>query len=78
MIIEFSQGKLILSPFEIQVRLNAPGVVLQAMVEDIRLRQEVLVLSADAGAVRWSLKLDNQQQADDLVEFLGAQITQGN
>ncbi|MCF1428614.1 MAG: DUF3389 domain-containing protein [Shewanella sp.] len=74
MIIEFSQGRMILSPFEIQVRLNAPGVVLQAMVEDIKLCREVLVLSADAGAVSWSLKLDNPRQADELIDFIGEQI----
>ncbi|MGI2260152.1 DUF3389 family protein [Shewanella sp. GXUN23E] len=74
MIIQFSQGRLILTPFEIQVRLNAPGVMLQAMVEDIKLHRDVLVLSADAGAVRWSLKLDHVQQADELIGFLGEQI----
>ncbi|MCL2916591.1 DUF3389 domain-containing protein [Shewanella corallii] len=54
--------------------MSPSGTVLSAMVEDLKLRKEVLVLSADAGAVRWSLKLDNQQQADDLVDFIGEQI----
>ncbi|MCL1037574.1 MULTISPECIES: DUF3389 family protein [Shewanella] len=74
MIIELSHSKLILTPFEIQIRMSPSGTVLSAMVEDLKLRKEVLVLSADAGAVRWSLKLDNQQQADDLVDFIGEQI----
>lgn len=74
MVITFSRGKLIVSPFEVQIRLQDCQAVLRAMVEDIQVRRDVLVLSADAGAVQWSLTLDNEAQIDSLVAIVGEQV----
>ncbi|GIU36764.1 DUF3389 domain-containing protein [Shewanella schlegeliana] len=70
MIIQFSAGKLIVSPFEVQVRLNN-GCQLYAMVDDIKFHQDALILVADAGAVRWNLKLDSNEQLQEIKDELG-------
>ncbi|MCL1091318.1 DUF3389 domain-containing protein [Shewanella profunda] len=71
MVIDFSQGKLIVTEFEVQVRLNAASIVLQASAEDIGLRRNPPMLIADGGAVRWSLKLDDKAQLLLVQEVLG-------
>ncbi|MCC4832336.1 DUF3389 family protein [Shewanella sp. 1_MG-2023] len=71
MIIEFSQGKLVVTPFEVQCRLNVNSIVLTAMVDDMKCIADRLLLIADAGAVRWSLQLDNNQQFYEVIEILG-------
>ncbi|ACJ29574.1 Conserved hypothetical protein [Shewanella piezotolerans WP3] len=70
MIIEFSNGKIVLTAFEVQVRLNSQ-CHLYAMVEDIKFHQDALMMIADAGAVRWNLKLDNEQQLLQIKTELG-------
>ncbi|MCL1126360.1 DUF3389 family protein [Shewanella surugensis] len=60
MIIDFSQGKLIVMSDEVQIRLA--DATLYAMAEDIQFRTDVLIMYADAGAVRWSIKLDSLAQ----------------
>ncbi|WP_144208690.1 DUF3389 family protein [Shewanella donghaensis] len=71
MIIEFSQGKLVVTPFEIQCRLNMNNIVLTAMVDDMRCLSDSLMLIADAGVVRWSMKLDTAQQFYEAIEVMG-------
>ncbi|WOT03811.1 DUF3389 family protein [Shewanella youngdeokensis] len=70
MVIEISSGKIILSPFEVQVRLNN-HCQLFAMVEDIKFHPDALMMVADAGAVRWSLKLDDSDQLKSIKAELG-------
>ncbi|MGS0677188.1 DUF3389 family protein [Shewanella sp. 0m-4] len=70
MIIHFSAGKLVVSPFEIQVRLEN-GCQLYAMVDDIKFHQDALILVADAGAVRWNIKLDSTEQLQQIMQELG-------
>lgn len=70
MIVELSCGKMVLSPFEVQVRLSNQ-CQLFAMVEDIKFHQDALMMVADAGAVRWSLKLDNHEQLQTIKTELG-------
>lgn len=71
MLVEFSQGKLIATEFEVQIRLNMANVVLQAAAEDISLRLEPPMIIANGGGVRWSIKLDNTNQLDALQALLG-------
>ena len=71
MVIDFSQGKIIVTAHEVQIRLNVASVVLQAMAEDIQLRRDALVIIADAGVVRWSVKLDNLIQFEQVLNELG-------
>ncbi|PKH56956.1 DUF3389 domain-containing protein [Shewanella sp. Choline-02u-19] len=70
MIIELSSGKMVLSPFEVQIRLNNQ-CQLYAMVEDIKFHPDALMMVADAGAVRWSIKLDNNEQLQTIKTELG-------
>ncbi|ABZ76951.1 conserved hypothetical protein [Shewanella halifaxensis HAW-EB4] len=70
MIIHFSAGKFIVSPFEVQVRLDN-GCQLYAMVDDIKFHQDALMVVADAGAVRWNIKLDSSEQLLLVMEELG-------
>ncbi|MFT5788730.1 MAG: hypothetical protein ACI8SJ_000837 [Shewanella sp.] len=70
MIIELSSGKMVLSPFEVQIRLNNQ-CQLYAMVEDIKFHQDALMMVADAGAVRWSIKLDSNEQLQTIKTELG-------
>lgn len=55
MLVEFSQGKLIATEFEVQIRLNMANVVLQAAAEDISLRQEPPMIIANGGGDRKSV-----------------------
>ncbi|QQX82146.1 DUF3389 family protein [Shewanella sp. KX20019] len=70
MVIELSNGKMVLSPFEVQVKLNNQ-CQLYGMVEDIKFHQDALMMVADAGAVRWSLKLDSNEQLQTIKTELG-------
>ena len=37
MVIDFSQGKIILTPFEVQIKLSTSGSGMYAMAEDLTL-----------------------------------------
>ncbi|QYJ77547.1 DUF3389 domain-containing protein [Shewanella acanthi] len=74
MVIDFSQGKLIVTEHEVQLRLNVANVVLQSQAEDISLRHSPPMLIANGGSVRWSLKLDNEIQLHTLAEILGVEV----
>ena len=73
MVIEFSGGRVIVSPQEVLVKL-ATGVSLYAMVDDLRLLSAGNIMVADAGAVRWHLTLDDENQLADIAECLGIDI----
>ncbi|WP_299496053.1 DUF3389 family protein [uncultured Shewanella sp.] len=60
MIIDFSQGKIIVTPDEVQIRFE--HATLYGMAEDIKFKKDVLIMYADAGAVRWSMTLDSVEQ----------------
>ncbi|KIO35709.1 DUF3389 family protein [Shewanella sp. cp20] len=73
MVVEFSGGRVIVSPQEVLVKL-ATGVSLYAMVDDLRLLSAGNIMVADAGAVRWHLTLDDETQLADIAECLGIDI----
>ncbi|GGI98469.1 PTS sugar transporter subunit IIA [Shewanella hanedai] len=62
MVIDFSQGKIILTPFEVQIKLSASGSGMYAMAEDLTFIDDALIISADAGSIKWSLRLDTLEQ----------------
>ncbi|MGL5290504.1 MAG: DUF3389 family protein [Vibrionaceae bacterium] len=62
MVLDFSQGKIIVTKQELQVRLLGAQIVLQASAADISLRRQPPMLIADGGGVRWSLVLDSMSQ----------------
>ncbi|ABM00229.1 DUF3389 domain-containing protein [Shewanella amazonensis] len=70
MVISHSQGKLILAQTELLCRLNG-GVQLRALMDDIRLLADAKLLIADAGAVSWTLILDDDEQLDAIAAFYG-------
>ncbi|AAN55049.1 DUF3389 domain-containing protein [Shewanella oneidensis MR-1] len=71
MVLDFSQGKLIATEFEVQIRLSVANVVLQASAEDVSLRLDPPMIIANGGSVRWSMKLDNSDQLQSLQALLG-------
>ncbi|ABO24004.1 DUF3389 domain-containing protein [Shewanella loihica] len=73
MVIEFSGGRIIVSPQEVLVKLTT-GVSLYAMADDLRLLSAGNIMVADAGAVRWHLSLDDANQLGDIAESLGVDI----
>lgn len=62
MVIDFSQGKIILTPFEVQIKLSTSGSGMYAMAEDLTFIDDALIISADAGSIKWSLRLDTLEQ----------------
>ncbi len=76
MIITFSQGKIIANLHDIVVRFHSlPGVSLQAQVDAIQLiGRGANVVTAHDMQCQWSLPLDNEQQIQQLAEFLGIAI----
>ena len=49
MVLDFSQGKLIATEFEVQIRLSVANLVLQASAEDISLRLDPPMIIANGG-----------------------------
>ncbi|ASJ96638.1 DUF3389 family protein [Shewanella marisflavi] len=75
MVIEFSGGRLIVSPQEVLVKLNASGASLYAMADDVRLLSAGHIMVADAGAVQWHLTLDGPEQLAEVADCLGVAIS---
>lgn len=76
MVIEFSGGKLIVTPFELVIRLQGENCVsLQAGSESIELiGQGANVVVANSGDTRWSVKLDNEAQLLTIAGEMGCDI----
>ncbi|MGL5335574.1 MAG: DUF3389 family protein [Enterovibrio sp.] len=71
MVLDFSQGKIIVTQHELQVRLFEAQIVLQASAADISLKQQPPMLIANGGGVRWSLVLDSGSQLHAIQSVLG-------
>lgn len=69
MIIELSHGKLIVTPHEVQFRSHQQSITFTAMVDDMQCFHYGLMIVADAGAVRWSVKLDNAVQFEAVLSI---------
>lgn len=78
MLIEFSAGKIIVTPHELVVRMTGEQhLTLQAQSDAIQLiGKGANVLSAVGSETKWSLKLDNEQQLQAIAEQLGCAIIQ--
>ncbi|MZI93933.1 DUF3389 family protein [Vibrio sp. CAIM 722] len=75
MLVEFSQGKIIVTTHEVVVKLAAPSqCMLHAQSEAISLFSGANVMVANTGAVKWTITLDNPQQLNILSEQLGCDI----
>lgn len=76
MTLVFSAGRIIANQHEVVVRLDgASRVSLQATVDDITLLGKgANVITAMGSGVNWSLRLDSEQQLEELAEILGIAI----
>ncbi|PSW19937.1 DUF3389 domain-containing protein [Photobacterium sanctipauli] len=74
--ITFSEGRIIANQHELVVRLNGNArVTLQAMVDDVNLMGKgANVITAMGSGVNWSVKLDDQQQLEQVAEAIGVAI----
>jgi hypothetical protein len=64
MLIECSWGKIVVTPFELVVRLEGEHrVTMQAQTDAVQLiGQGANVISVNGSECKWSVKLDNEEQ----------------
>ncbi|MDA0148323.1 DUF3389 domain-containing protein [Vibrio sp. LaRot3] len=76
MVIEFSNGKIIATAHEIVVRLTGDAMVtLQAQVDAVQLiGRGANVVNVNGSECKWSVKLDNQEQIEELASQIGIAI----
>lgn len=76
MVIEFSQGKIIVTPHEVVVRLSGDhAITLSAQSDALQLiGRGANVIVANGAECKWSLKLDSQDQLVEISEQLGIAI----
>ncbi|UJF17433.1 DUF3389 domain-containing protein [Vibrio sp. SS-MA-C1-2] len=79
MVITFSFGKLIMTPYELVIKLPVGRVTLQAQPDDLTLLSDensgVNIISADTGSVKWNMTLDNAEQLQQVSDMLGVALT---
>lgn len=76
MVIDFKSGKIVVTPFELVVRLNGEHrVTLQAQSDAVQLiGKGANVISVNGSETKWSIKLDNEQQLQQIGAELGCEI----
>lgn len=76
MLIEFKSGKIIVTPHELVVKLDGEHrVTMQAQVDAITLiGQGANVISANGSETKWSIKLDNQEQIQQIADQIGCLV----
>ncbi len=77
MIISTQVGKIIVTPFEVVVKLAGPAMVtMQASSESITLiGRGANVIACHSGDATWSIKLDNVTQLEQIAKEVGLEIT---
>ncbi|HAU8251811.1 TPA: DUF3389 family protein [Vibrio vulnificus] len=76
MVIEFSHGKIIITPHEVFVRLQGGhSVTLSVQVDAVQLiGRGANVLVANGAECKWSIKLDSESQLIEISQQLGIAI----
>lgn len=76
MVIEFKYGKIIATQHEIVIRLDGEHrATLQANADAVQLMGNgANVIVVNSSEAKWSMKLDNQTQLEQLSECLGCSI----
>lgn len=74
MIINFSQGRIIVTAHELVVRLNHNAITLQSTIDGLQLLLPSCVMLANGAECKWSLKLDNQQQIQQISQAAGVEV----
>ncbi|TFH92483.1 DUF3389 domain-containing protein [Vibrio ouci] len=70
MVIDFSAGKVIVTPHEIVVKLESASMVtLQSQVDAITLiGRGANVIAANGSETKWSIKLDSEDQLQQIAQ----------
>lgn len=73
MVIECSWGKIVVTPFELVVRLEGEHrVTMQAQTDAVQLiGQGANVISVNGSECKWSVKLDNAEQLRQIAAEIG-------
>ena len=73
--LSFSEGRIIANQHELVVRLDGVSrVSLQARVDDVTLIGGANVVTATGSGVNWSVRLDNEEQLNNLANAIGIAI----
>ncbi len=76
MVIEFQYGKIIVTPHELVVRLDGSHkVTMQAVSDAVQLIGGANVVVVNGSESKWSIKLDNDQQLQQIAEQLGCAVS---
>jgi hypothetical protein len=75
MMLEFSQGKIIVTPHEIVIRFRDSGVTVQAQSDAVQLILGANVISANGSECKWSVRVDTEQQLDSIANTMGIDTT---
>ncbi|MCJ2377134.1 DUF3389 domain-containing protein [Vibrio sp. ZSDZ34] len=71
MMVEFSQGKIIVTPHEIVIRLVDTGVTVQSQNDAVQLILGANVISANGSECKWSVRVDSEKQLNDIATAMG-------
>lgn len=75
MLIKIKDGKIIVTPHEIVVRIEGEHrAVMQADCDSIELIGRANVLSANLGGVKWSIKLESEAQLQEIEQVTGVAV----
>ncbi|PJC87527.1 DUF3389 domain-containing protein [Vibrio sp. HA2012] len=76
MVVECSWGKVIVTPFELVVRLEGKHMAtMQAQTDAIQLiGRGANVIAANGSECKWSVKLDNEEQLRQIAAEMGCEI----
>ncbi|OLQ81411.1 PTS sugar transporter subunit IIA [Photobacterium proteolyticum] len=73
--LSFSEGRIIANQHELVVRINGVSrASLQARVDDITLIGGANVVTATGSGVNWSIRLDSEEQLNQIAEAIGIAI----
>ncbi len=76
MIISFSQGKIIATQHEVVIRIEGDcRITMQAQVDELTLIGGANVITAVGSGLNWSVKLDTDDQMQQLAAEIGIAIT---
>ncbi|WP_163920441.1 DUF3389 domain-containing protein [Photobacterium sp. Alg240-V54] len=76
MIITFSQGKIIATQHEVVIRIEGDcRITMQAQVDELTLIGGGNVITAVGSGLNWSVKLDTDEQMQQLAAEIGIAIT---
>ncbi|MEC6909184.1 DUF3389 domain-containing protein [Photobacterium piscicola] len=77
MIVIFSQGKIIVTQHEVVIRIDGNcRIMMQAQVDELTLIGGANVITAIGSGLNWSVKLDSEEQLQQIASEIGIAITQ--